>query len=156
MLMQRFAAMLCAFVVVSAGCVSDQKDSSKDSGGAKKEPPKEFAKREAPKDAEGYVTTGTGLKYKDFKVGDGAEAKRGDLVLVHYTGTLTNGTKFDSSVDRNEPFEFDLGVRKVIQGWDEGVEGMKVGGKRKLIIPYDLAYGEHGRAENSAESDTGF
>ena len=74
------------------------------------------------------------------------EAKRGDLVLVHYTGTLTNGTKFDSSVDRNEPFEFDLGARKVIQGWDEGVEGMKVGGKRKLIIPYDLAYGEHGRA----------
>jgi FKBP-type peptidyl-prolyl cis-trans isomerase len=103
----------------------------------KKEPDK--------KDAEGITTTSSGLKYKDLKVGDGTEAKKGDSVEVHYTGTFTNGKKFDSSLDRNEPFPFTIGVSRVIKGWHEGLVGMKVGGKRKLIIPYQLAYGEEGR-----------
>ena len=87
------------------------------------------------------VTTKSGLKYIDEKVGDGKEAKAGDTVSVHYTGTLTNGKKFDSSRDRGKPFEFPLGAGRVIKGWDEGVAGMKEGGKRKLTIPADLAYG---------------
>jgi FKBP-type peptidyl-prolyl cis-trans isomerase FkpA len=97
------------------------------------------------KEEEGTITTKSGLKYKDLKVGDGAEAKAGKTVVVHYTGTLTNGKKFDSSLDRKEPFDFRLGTGAVIKGWDEGVAGMKVGGKRKLTIPYLLAYGEDGR-----------
>jgi FKBP-type peptidyl-prolyl cis-trans isomerase FkpA len=84
------------------------------------------------------------LKYQDLKEGTGAEAKAGDEVEVHYTGWLTNGKKFDSSLDRNEPFGFTLGAKKVIKGWDEGVVGMKVGGKRKLTIPPELAYGARG------------
>jgi FKBP-type peptidyl-prolyl cis-trans isomerase len=91
-----------------------------------------------------YTTTKSGLKYLDEKVGTGAEAKAGDRVTVHYTGTLKDGTKFDSSKDRNEPFAFQLGAGKVIKGWDEGVAGMKVGGRRKLVIPGDLAYGKRG------------
>jgi FKBP-type peptidyl-prolyl cis-trans isomerase len=90
------------------------------------------------------ITTKSGLKYVDEKEGTGAEAKAGDKVSVHYTGTLASGKKFDSSRDRNEPFEFKLGAGAVIKGWDEGVAGMKVGGKRKLIIPPDLAYGKRG------------
>ncbi len=96
------------------------------------------------KPEEKVITTKSGLKYVEQKVGDGAEAVKGKSVVVHYTGTLTNGKKFDSSRDRNDPFEFDLGAGMVIKGWDEGVAGMKVGGKRKLIIPPDLGYGERG------------
>jgi peptidylprolyl isomerase len=93
---------------------------------------------------EKVITTKSGLKYIDRKEGAGKEAKAGDTVVVHYTGTLKDGKKFDSSVDRNEPFEFPLGQGKVIKGWDEGVAGMKEGGKRKLIIPPDLGYGARG------------
>lgn len=96
------------------------------------------------KEASKVVTTPSGLKYEDVKVGDGAEAKAGDLVRVHYTGTLEDGKKFDSSVDHGKPFEFPLGAGRVIKGWDEGVAGMKVGGKRKLTIPPDLGYGSRG------------
>ena len=96
------------------------------------------------KKEEKVITTKSGLKYVDQKVGDGKEAKSGDSVVVHYTGTLTNGKKFDSSRDRDEPFVFPLGQGKVIKGWDEGVAGMKEGGKRKLIIPANLGYGERG------------
>ncbi len=91
------------------------------------------------------TTTKTGLQYSDEKAGTGDVAAKGNTVQVHYTGWLyingKRGAKFDSSLDRNAPFEFKLGDRKVIAGWEEGVEGMKVGGKRELIIPPDLAYG---------------
>lgn len=93
---------------------------------------------------ENEVTTDSGLKYVDYVVGEGASPKKGDMVVVHYTGTLTDGTKFDSSVDRGQPFQFQIGVGQVIKGWDEGVMSMKVGGKRKLIIPPDLGYGARG------------
>ena len=90
------------------------------------------------------VTTESGLKYDDLVQGDGAEATAGKRVSVHYTGWLTDGSKFDSSVDRNSPFQFSLGAGMVIRGWDEGVQGMKIGGKRKLTIPPQLGYGERG------------
>lgn len=84
------------------------------------------------------------LQIEDLEVGTGDEAVAGQQVSVHYTGWLTNGTKFDSSVDRGQPFEFPLGGGRVIQGWDQGVAGMKVGGKRRLTIPPHLAYGQGG------------
>jgi len=93
---------------------------------------------------EKVITTGSGLKYVDMVVGTGDEAKKGQTVRVHYTGWLKDGFKFDSSVDRGKPFEFELGAGRVIKGWDEGVAGMKVGGKRKLIIPAQLGYGDRG------------
>mgnify|MGYP003595197015 FL=1 len=90
------------------------------------------------------VTTPSGLKYVDQAVGTGDVAVVGKNVSVHYTGWLENGKKFDSSVDRGQPFSFPLGAGRVIKGWDEGVQGMKVGGKRKLTIPSDLGYGSRG------------
>lgn len=84
------------------------------------------------------------LKIEDLKVGTGAEAKAGQSVSVHYVGTLTNGSKFDSSRDRGEPFQFRLGAGQVIKGWDQSVASMKVGGLRKLTIPPDLGYGARG------------
>ncbi|UNU23938.1 FKBP-type peptidyl-prolyl cis-trans isomerase [Microcoleus vaginatus] len=90
------------------------------------------------------VTTDSGLKYVELKQGDGATPKTGQTVVVHYTGTLEDGTKFDSSRDRNSPFQFKIGVGQVIKGWDEGVGTMKVGDRRKLIIPPDLGYGARG------------
>lgn len=90
------------------------------------------------------MTTASGLIYEDTRLGTGATAVTGQTVTVHYTGWLTNGTKFDSSKDRNEPFTFQLGGGNVIKGWDEGVVGMKVGGIRELTIPPQLAYGARG------------
>lgn len=99
----------------------------------------------APSDAaSASVTKPSGLKYEDVKVGSGDSAEAGKNVTVHYTGWLTNGTKFDSSKDRGQPFEFPLGGGRVIRGWDEGVQGMKVGGVRKLTIPPELGYGARG------------
>ena len=90
------------------------------------------------------VTTASGLMIEELAAGDGAAAKSGDQVTVHYTGWLTNGRKFDSSHDRRDPFSFSLGRGNVIAGWDEGVAGMKIGGKRKLTIPPELGYGARG------------
>ena len=90
------------------------------------------------------VTTDSGRIIEDIVVGEGAVAEAGQYVSVHYTGWLLNGKKFDSSKDRNDPFEFGLGQRQVIAGWDEGVQGMKVGGTRKLTIPPELGYGARG------------
>lgn len=93
---------------------------------------------------DGMTTTPSGLKYRDHVVGTGPEARAGHDVSVHYTGTLTDGSKFDSSLDRGRPFDFPLGAGRVIKGWDEGVAGMKVGGKRRLTIPPELGYGARG------------
>ena len=95
------------------------------------------------------TTTDSGLQYEDTTVGEGAEAKAGQHVTVHYTGWLRNddgsiGAKFDSSKDRNDPFQFSLGAGQVIRGWDEGVQGMKIGGSRRLTIPASLGYGARG------------
>lgn len=99
---------------------------------------------------ENAKTTKSGLKYVDIKAGTGEEAIKGMKVAVHYTGWLyvngKRGAKFDSSVDRGQPFSFDLGAGQVIKGWDEGVSGMKVGGKRELFIPPNLGYGQSGAA----------
>ncbi len=90
------------------------------------------------------METPSGLEYVDEVIGTGAEPKTGQHVTVHYVGTLTNGTKFDSSRDRNEPFTFVIGEGEVIKGWDEGVATMRVGGKRKLTVPPQLGYGSQG------------
>ncbi len=90
------------------------------------------------------IKTSSGLEYVDLVTGDGREAHVGETAVVHYTGWLENGTKFDSSVDRGDPFSFRLGAGRVIKGWDEGVVGMKIGTKRRLIIPPHLGYGSRG------------
>ncbi|TAL69862.1 MAG: FKBP-type peptidyl-prolyl cis-trans isomerase [Bacteroidetes bacterium] len=100
----------------------------------------------------GMITTPSGLQYEDIITGTGTEAKSGNKVTVHYVGTLTDGTKFDSSKDRGQPFSFNLGAGNVIKGWDEGVAGMKIGGKRKLVIPPDLAYGSRAIGKIPANS----
>jgi peptidylprolyl isomerase len=102
------------------------------------------AKETSKMDLENAVTTPSGLKYVDLAEGDGATPTKGQTVTVHYTGTLENGNKFDSSRDRGQPFSFKIGVGQVIQGWDEGVGSMKVGGRRTLIIPSELGYGSRG------------
>ncbi|MGA9980834.1 MAG: FKBP-type peptidyl-prolyl cis-trans isomerase [Candidatus Sulfotelmatobacter sp.] len=100
------------------------------------------------------VKTADGLQYWDIRVGTGEVAKDGDKVKVHYTGWLTTGKKFDSSVDAHQPFDFTIGHGEVIKGWDEGVAGMKVGGKRQLRIPPDLAYGEAGHPPQIPQNAT--
>jgi len=95
-------------------------------------------------DSAALTRTASGLQYQDVVTGSGAEAAPGQVAVVHYTGWLTDGTKFDSSRDRGEPFSFPVGGGQVIAGWDEGVAGMKVGGRRKLVIPPDLGYGPGG------------
>ncbi|MEM8603702.1 MAG: FKBP-type peptidyl-prolyl cis-trans isomerase [Cyanobacteria bacterium P01_F01_bin.86] len=106
----------------------------------------QFLNRNVPETAvsEGVVTTESGLQYEDIVTGTGVMPEVGQQVTVHYTGTLEDGSKFDSSRDRNQPFVFTLGVGQVIKGWDEGVASMRVGGQRKLIIPPDLGYGAQG------------
>jgi FKBP-type peptidyl-prolyl cis-trans isomerase len=96
------------------------------------------------KEAQQVMSTESGLQYVDLVVGTGRQAELGDTATVHYTGWLADGTKFDSSLDRREPFSFRVGAGHVIKGWDEGVGSMKVGGKRKLIIPPALGYGARG------------
>src|ERR1700752_1554677 len=100
------------------------------------------------------TTTASGLKYTDENEGTGDAAKAGDTVEVHYTGTFTDGRKFDSSKDHGRPFSLKLGMGKVIKGWDEGVAGMKPGGKRKLEIPSELAYGKRGTPDGTIPPDS--
>jgi FKBP-type peptidyl-prolyl cis-trans isomerase len=95
-------------------------------------------------DTAAMTTTPSGLRIQDVTVGQGREATPGSTAVVHYTGWLTDGKKFDSSRDRGTPFDFQIGAGQVIQGWDQGVSGMKAGGKRKLVIPADLGYGAAG------------
>jgi FKBP-type peptidyl-prolyl cis-trans isomerase len=130
-----FTALVAGLFVAGLTIAEDKKDSDKE----KKE--------------EKVTTTKSGLKYIDQKEGTGERARDGDTVEVHYTGWLKSGKKFDSSVDRNEPFSFQLGAKMVIKGWDEGVAGMRVGGKRKLIIPPDLAYGKRGAGNGLIPAD---
>lgn len=98
-------------------------------------------------DEQEMTTLGSGLKIRDDEVGSGKVAEAGDRVRVHYTGTLEDGRKFDSSRDRGEPFEFALGAGMVIRGWDEGVAGMRAGGRRTLVIPPQLGYGSRGAGD---------
>lgn len=118
-------ALLACFALVQTGAAVQEKKDDKDK-------------------EEKIVTTKSGLKYVDQKVGEGPEVKSGDTVSVHYTGWLKDGTKFDSSKDRGQPFPVPVGQGRVIKGWDEGLQGMKAGGKRKLIIPPALGYGARG------------
>lgn len=95
-------------------------------------------------DANGFYTSSSGLKFKDMTKGKGQRPRIGQTAVVHYTGRLTNGKKFDSSLDRGQPFTFVLGKGQVIKGWDEGVRGMNIGGKRRLVVPPHLGYGSRG------------
>jgi FKBP-type peptidyl-prolyl cis-trans isomerase len=128
-------AALAGFGLLAAtGLRADDKDKDKDAGESKvKEINVEYA--------DGKTAV---LKYQDLKEGSGADARKGDEIDAHYTGWLTNGKKFQSSHDSGKPITFKLGVGKVIKGWDAGIPGMKEGGKRKLIIPPELAYGDRG------------
>ncbi len=108
------------------------------------------------KGLEGMTTLQSGLQIRDDKVGDGAVAQPGQTVVVHYTGWLMDGTKFDSSYDHGEPFKFPLGGGQVIRGWDEGVAGMKVGGKRRLSVPPELGYGPRAMGPIPANSQLVF
>jgi peptidylprolyl isomerase len=128
------AALLMVAVAIPA-CA--QKETMQVDGGAPQLQKSESASSK-------MITTPSGLAYEDVVVGTGPSPKTGRMVKVHYTGTLQDGTKFDSSVDRGQPFAFIIGVGQVIPGWDEGVMGMKVGGKRKLVIPPQLGYGDAG------------
>lgn len=126
------SAVLFGLTLLSAGCGSD------DSGSASPDLPRDVAASEK-------TAIENGLKYHDFKVGDGTEATAGDEVEVHYTGwLLSDSTKFDSSLDRGRPFTFTLGQGEVIEGWDKGVAGMRVGGERQIVIPSEYGYGQSG------------
>lgn len=103
--------------------------------------------------AEGKITTQYAMRYIDVAVGTGKLAEAGKVYFVHYTGWLYDGTQFDSSRGKPEPLNFEQGKRKVIAGWDSGFEGMRVGGKRRLLIPYQLAYGEKGRGKIPPKAD---
>ena len=137
------AATLLATILLTAGCQVET--SAKVSPAAAS-----VAVTAAPStSADGMVTTASGLQYKDTKVGSGAAAKAGTTVTVHYTGWLQNpdgslGKQFDSSRTSNQPFKFNLGAGNVIRGWDEGVQGMQIGGLRRLVIPAALGYGQRG------------
>jgi peptidylprolyl isomerase len=134
MLLKPVTIMMTA-VLLTAGCVKHQQ-AAKSETAAPANPTATLSG--------GAKTTASGLQYTDKVVGTGDQPVPGQTCKMHYTGWLTNGTKFDSSLDRNEPFEFTLGVGQVIKGWDEGVGTMRVGGKRKLVIPPELGYGAKG------------
>jgi peptidylprolyl isomerase len=143
------AVLAGALALAAAGCNDDDTepitDQSRDEAEADAGP---TATAGGPDEAGPTATAGgPAVQITDEVIGAGAEAKDGDTLVVHYTGTLSDGTKFDSSVDRNEPFVFTLGAGEVIQGWEQGFAGMRVGGKRRLVIPPELAYGEAGAGD---------
>ena len=144
--MSRPMIPLAAFAVLSlAGCASVPPPAPPASSGAVAPASSASSGALAPAGVAREVTTPSGLRYVDLSVGDGALAEDGLTVAVHYVGWLADGTKFDASRDRGDrPFTFRLGAGQVIRGWDEGVRGMRVGGKRRLTIPPDLGYGERG------------
>ncbi len=131
-----FPIILCIILFISCG--SEKKEP------AKEEPATLKQEIEPIKIPDTAVTTESGLQYVDIKVGEGETPQKGQVVKTHYTGWLISGKKFDSSLDRNEPLKFELGVGRVIPGWDEGISTMQVGGKRKLFVPSHLGYGERG------------
>jgi FKBP-type peptidyl-prolyl cis-trans isomerase FkpA len=137
--------MLATVVAVTAGCSAAPQSTTP----ATAPVPTQEATPAAPAPAAEASPAVTALVIKDTKVGKGAKVKAGDTVSVHYTGWLMDGTKFDSSVDRGTPFDFVVGQGSVIQGWDQGLIGMKVGGKRTLIIPSDLGYGPQGTPDGT-------
>lgn len=133
--MTRYVAVIAIIVVLTAIFIFAQSTSKRSAAPSTNAPSKVTG--------EG-VKTASGLAYWDIRVGNGETAKEGSRVLVHYTGWLTDGKKFDSSVDAGQPFKFTIGNGEVIKGWEEGVAGMRVGGKRQLRIPPDLGYGAQG------------
>ena len=147
------ASVLLAAVCFAAGCKGAPEGAAGQSPAAA-DPSATTPAATTPAPAEAAPTTpatggkvhklASGLQYEDLIVGDGKMADPGLTAVVHYTGWLTNGTKFDSSLDRGQPFKFALGQHQVIEGWDQGVRGMRIGGKRKLTIPSDLGYGSQG------------
>lgn len=140
MTMTRYVAVIATVVVLMAASIFAQTAAKRSS------PPN----TNAPSKVTGEgVKTPSGLTYWDLRVGNGDTAKEGNRVRVHYTGWLTSGKKFDSSVDAGQPFTFTIGNGEVIKGWEEGVAGMRVGGKRQLRIPPDLAYGTDGTPDGS-------
>jgi peptidylprolyl isomerase len=138
--MKKLFSVFLSIGVMIVGCQSSQ-DETKSTPEAAKETAGNYPGWATTQQPE---TTSSGLKYIDMQVGNGASPQSGRQVIVHYSGYLQNGTKFDSSVDRDEALAFTIGIGQVIKGWDEGLMTMKVGGKRKLIIPPQLGYGEGG------------
>lgn len=134
--------ILPAVLLINCGKSADQAGSDQKPTTAEQSAPLDYPGSAA---SSALMTTASGLKYVELVIGSGAAAESGKQVVVHYTGYLANGFMFQSSLDRDEAIAFTLGVGEVIKGWDEGIAGMKVGGKRKLIIPSQLAYGERGR-----------
>ncbi len=137
-----FAAVLLLMISFLNGSSSSASTQPASNQAAAPVPTMNAAKAPAPA---GAVTSPSGLQYVDKVVGTGQQPQKGQRVVVHYTGYLDNGTKFDSSVDRGQPFEFLLGTGQVIPGWDEGIASMRIGGKRRLVIPSNLAYGAQGQ-----------
>lgn len=143
-------AVLAAMTLVLAGCNESQTSSTSSgsststAGGTAATQAPATTDATAPAGVAGEITMPNGIKYVDLVVGGGAEAREGNDVRVHYTGTFPDGREFDSSRNGGQPYPFRLGAGQVIRGWDEGIKGMKVGGRRKLTIPPSLAYGERG------------
>lgn len=135
------AAVIGVAMLVAVGCSTPPAEPPTETAPSQ---PEATSQEATPAEPSEGTESAAKLKIKDLVVGKGAAAKTGDRVSVHYTGWLMDGTKFDSSLDRGQPFEFVLGQGQVIPGWDKGVVGMKVGGKRELIIPPELAYGDQG------------
>lgn len=146
----RFASYACllAFALIIAGCQTNETpagNTGQQSPPDARQPASNVPAGGGPPPIKAPMQkAANGLQYQDTVVGNGAQPKAGQVITVHYTGWLTDGTKFDSSVDRGQPFNFTIGRHQVIPGWDEGVITMKVGGKRRLTIPPDLAYGARG------------